>query len=325
MICPNCAGELPLHVALGSWKDNHLEEGTLACANCVTSWPVRKGVPRFVEENRDYAGGFGFQWQRWRHTQIDRINGTNLTKDRMLRDTGWKPNWIAGKLVFDGGAGAGRFSDVLATMGARVVSLDMSVAIDACRETTRIHQDSVQCIQGSLYAIPLRSAAFDAVHCAGVIQHTPDPERTVRAMPRLLKPGARLGYNFYEITWSRRMHIIRAGLRLFTPYMPQRALLRLCQAMVLPLFPITRAISRIRFVRFGLRFMPICASHQKELTRDQQFEWTLLDTFDWYNPIYDQPQRHARIAKILSEEGLETVASRPGIACGRRPSSETAL
>ncbi|MEC9206517.1 MAG: class I SAM-dependent methyltransferase [Pseudomonadota bacterium] len=322
MVCPHCADELPLRVASGRWEEDQLEEGKLECANCETSWPVRKGIPRFIEENRDYAGGFGFQWLRWRHTQIDRINRTNLTKERMLRDTDWKPDWIAGKLVFDGGAGAGRFSDALATMGARVVSLDMSVAIDACRETTRAHENNVQCIQGSLYAIPLRSAAFDAVHCAGVIQHTPDPERTIRAMPRLIKPGGLLGYNFYEVTWSRRIHIIRAGLRLFTPYISQRALLRLCQAMVVPLFPITRAISRIRFIRFGLRFMPICASHQTELTRDQQFEWTLLDTFDWYNPIYDQPQRHVRVAEILSEEGLEAVTSNPGIARGRQPAAK---
>ena len=40
---------------------------------------------------------------------------------------------------------------------------------------------------------------------AGVIQHTPDPERTMRAMPRLLKRGAPLGYNFYELTWGRRV------------------------------------------------------------------------------------------------------------------------
>ena len=197
----------------------------------------------------------------------------DLTTDRLLTDTGWDSDWIAGRLIFDGGAGAGRFSDALA-MGARVVSLDMSIAIDACYETTRVHGDAVQRIQASLYAMPLRSAAFDAVHCAGVIQHTPEPERTMRAMPRLLKPGAPLGYNFYERTWSRRLQLLRAGFRLFTPYMSQRALLKLCEAMVVPLFPLSRLVSRLRFIRFGLRFLPICANHQPELSRDQQFEWT---------------------------------------------------
>ena len=313
LICPDCSGEIPLAVNSGNWEGERLEDGVLGCAGCGGTWPVRNSVPRFVPEEEDYAGGFGFQWQRWRLTQIDRLNGTTLTTDRLLTDTGWDRDWIAGKLIFDGGAGAGRFSDALAVMGARVVSLDMSIAIDACYETTRVHGDAVQCIQASLYAMPLRSAAFDAVHCAGVIQHTPEPERTMRAMPRLLKSGAPLGYNFYERTWSRRLQLLRAGFRLFTPYMSQRALLKLCEAMVVPLFPLSRLVSRLRFVRFGLRFLPICASHQPELSRDQQFEWTLLDTFDWYNPRYDQPQRHRRAAEILDEEGMGDIVSAPGI------------
>ena len=318
LICPDCPGEIPLTVTSGDWSGDTLDNGLLGCVACGASWPVRNGVPRFVTVDKDYAGGFGFQWQRWRHTQIDRLNGTTLTTDRLLTDTGWDRDWVAGKLIFDGGAGAGRFSDALACLGARVVSLDMSIAIDACRETTLVHGDTVQCLQASLYTIPLRSAAFDAVHCAGVIQHTPDPERTMRTMPRLLKPGAPLGYNFYEATWSRRLQLIRAALRLLTPHMSQTALLTLCRAMVAPLFPVSRGVSRIRFVRFGLRFLPICASHQPELTRDQQYEWTLLDTFDWYNPRYDRPQRHTRAAEILAEEGLTDVVSGHGIARARR-------
>tara|TARA_Y100001970_G_scaffold269322_1_gene361635 strand:+ start:13701 stop:14705 length:1005 start_codon:yes stop_codon:yes gene_type:complete len=323
LICPHCPNDSPLRVEAGDWDGDRLENGTLACPACGEKWPIRDGIPRFVPEEKDYAGGFGFQWKRWRHTQIDRLNGTNLTEYRMLTDTGWNRDFIAGKLVFDGGAGAGRFSDVLATMGARVVALDMSIAIDACRDTTRVHGNSVQCVQASLYAIPLRSSAFDAVHCAGVIQHTPDPEKTMRAMPRLLKPHAPLGYNFYEMTLSRRLQIVRAALRLITPYIPQGVLLKLCLTMVIVLFPITRVISRIRFLRYGIRFLPICASHQPELCRNQQLEWTLLDTFDWYNPRYDQPQRHVRVAEILAEEGLEDIESGPGIARGRRPSGET--
>ncbi len=141
----------------------------------------------------------------------------------------------------------------------------------------------------------------------------------MRAMPRLLKPGVPLGYNFYEVTWTRRLPLIRAGMRLFTPHMSQAALLKLCKALVVPLFPLSRAVGGIRFIRLGLRFLPICASHHPSLSRDQQFELTLLDTFDWYNPRYDEPQRHARVAEIRSEEGLTDVTPGPGIARGQKP------
>lgn len=318
LVCPDCGDGQPLAVPEEHWNGDTVETGILSCAGCGGSWPVVRGIPRFVGQDDDYAGGFGYQWNRWRTIQIDRLAGHTLTEDRLLRDTGWDRGWFAGKLIFDGGAGAGRFSDVMATLGARVVALDLSAAVDACRETTSVHGDTVQCIQASLYAIPLRSGAFDAVHCAGVIQHTPDPDRTMRAMPRLVKPGGRLAYNFYEWTWSRKFQLLRALLRLFTPRLPDRMLLGLCQAMVVPLFPLSRMVSRIRYVRFGLRFLPICATHTPGLSRDQQFEWTLLDTFDWYNPRYDTPQRHRQVGELLEECGLTDVSTAPGVARARR-------
>lgn len=327
LICPKCPGEKPLRLSEnveteGSAEgdaDDVIETGALDCSACGKSYQIRGGIPRFVEQDDDYATGFGYQWNRWRHTQIDRLAGHTLTEDRILQDTGWDKDWFAGKLIFDGGAGAGRFSDVMASLGARVVSLDLSEAIEACYETTRFHGENVQCIQGSLYEIPLKSSAFDAVHCAGVIQHTPDPEKTILAMPRLLKPGAPLGYNFYEVTVSRRLQFLRAGLRLFTPHLPKKVLIGLCRALVVPLFPVSRVVSRIRYLRFGLRFLPICSSHPEELTREQQFEWTFLDTFDWYNPRYDTPQRHTRVAELLHQAGLSDIDASDGIARGRGP------
>ncbi len=319
LACPACPGEAPIQVSDGEWQGDILEAGELSCSACGGKWPITDGIPRFVAPDDNYAKSFGYQWKRWRRIQIDRLAGHRLTEDRILRDTGWSRDWFAGKVVFDGGAGAGRFSDVMAGLGARVVALDLSSAVDACRETTQVHGDAVQCIQASLYAIPLKSRVFDAVHCAGVIQHTPDPEKTMRAMPRLLKPGAPLSYNFYEVTMSRRFQFLRAAFRLVTPHMSPSALLALCRALVVPLFPFSRFVSRIRFVRFGLRFLPICAVHYPELTRDQQFEWTLLDTFDWYNPRYDTPQRHGAVAGLLEREGLEVIEARPGVVNGRRP------
>ena len=113
LICPDCPGD---------WSGDAVDNGLLGCAGCGASWPVRNGVPRFVTVYKDYAGGFGFHWQRWSHTQIDRLNGTTLTTDRLLTDTGWDRDRVAGKLTFDGGAGAGRFSNALACLGARVLS-----------------------------------------------------------------------------------------------------------------------------------------------------------------------------------------------------------
>ncbi len=88
--------------------------------------------------------------------------------------------------------------------GANVVACDLSGAIDACRRTTIDHEERVTCIHASIYNLPLRAGVCDAVYCFGVIQHTPDPARTITTHPRFLKDGGSLARNFYERDWRAR-------------------------------------------------------------------------------------------------------------------------
>ncbi len=44
-------------------------------------------------------------------------------------------------------------------------------------------------IQCDICRAPLNPQSFDAVVCLGVIQHTPDPEHTIRKLFELVKPG----------------------------------------------------------------------------------------------------------------------------------------
>jgi hypothetical protein len=148
----------------------------------------------------------------------------------------------------------------------------------------------------------------------GVIQHTPDPSKVMRALPRLLKAGGRLAYNFYEQNVLRRFEVIKYALRRTTPDWPEQRLLAFCTAMVATLFPITFVMSRIPVVRALVRFVPICATHNPALTVRQQYEWTLLDTFDWFNPRYEICQDHRQVATLLGDLGLRDVASAPGLA-----------
>src|SRR5215510_8586371 len=56
-------------------------------------------------------------------------------------------------------------------------------------------QPSIAC--GSLLDLPARTAAFDFIVCSGVVHHTPDPERAVRELRRVLKPQGRLYVSAY--------------------------------------------------------------------------------------------------------------------------------
>lgn len=43
------------------------------------------------------------------------------------------------------------------------------------------------------------------------------------------------------------------------------------------------------------------------LNERQQLEWSLLDTFDWFSPEYDNPQKPATIKRWLEEAEMENI------------------
>lgn len=320
VVCPDCRDDRGLTQA----DHGEGEDGDLVCPGCGARYPVRNGIPRFVPVADDYAGNFGFQWNRWKALQVDRLAGHRLSETRFLADSRFPPEWLPEKLILDAGCGAGRFTDVAAQHGARVVAIDLSGAVDACKancDTPSGHsprRGEVAQVQANLLNLPFREGVFDGLFCMGVIQHTPDPAKVMSALPRFLKHGAPLAYNFYEWHWLRRLEVIKYGLRRTTPDWPQPVLLGLCRVLVALLFPLTLLLSKIPKLRFFVRFIPIAAVHNPQLTLRQQYDWTLLDTFDWYGPRYEQCQNHTRVARLLDGLGLAEVDSRPGLAWARK-------
>jgi SAM-dependent methyltransferase len=294
--------------------------GVLECQACARSFPIRDGIPRFVQADENYSENFGVQWRSFRAIQVDRIAGHTLTQSRFLKDTGWSPEWLKGKLVFDGGAGAGRFSDVMAQFGARVVACDLSSAVDACRanEYDTMGRSSargeIETVQGSLLNLPFKSGVFDAVHCAGVIQHIPDPDAAMSAMPALAKNGAPIFYNFYEIDPMSKFQVFKYLMRRITPDWPISRIFIfsrwLCRLFFIPSY----IMSRIPKVRFFNRFLPICSVHHPHIALRQQYEMTLLDTIDWYGPKYEIRQDHKQVGRLMESLGLTGVRTANGIA-----------
>lgn len=317
--CPACRSSDPLVLEAGQVRAEEIEGGTLACAGCGARYPVRGGVPRFVGAEAAHFRNFGFQWQRWKEIQIDSLSGHGLSERRFLADSRWPREWLKDRLILDAGCGAGRFADVAAALGARVVAVDVSQAIDAARDTTRRHGANVACLQASIYDLPLRAGIFDGIYCMGVIQHTPDPEAAMRALPSRLKPGGRLAYNFYEKGWWAYLNVVKYALRIVTPKLPIGWTVALSRAMVFVFFPLARLIGRVPVLRQANRLLPICAVLDPALTPEQQLTWTLLDTVDWYGPRHEIRQDHRRVKKLLEGLGLADVAAQPGLAWAACP------
>lgn len=319
LACTRCESQAPLIRHAESSTDDDIPSGNLVCQECGAIFGIEGGIPRFVDVRDDYCGNFGFQWRYWKTIQIDRLSGHGLSQSRFFRDTGWDPVWLAGKTILDCGCGAGRFADVAAGFGARVVACDISAAVEACRDNTVARDGRVQPIQASLFDLPLRAGSFDGVFCMGVIQHTPDPSALMRSLPHFLKPGGRLVYNFYEADFWPWLQIPKYVLRLITPRLPVKATLALSRFLVALFHPLTSRLATAPKIRIVNHVIPICTVHEASLSREQQRIWTLLDTFDWYSPLYEKRQNHLRVARLLRDSGLVDVTSRPGIATARRP------
>src|SRR5438552_3613822 len=51
--------------------------------------PITRGIVRFRNDD-GYNASFARQWRQFAREQIDHANGTNLTRERFLRETGWR-------------------------------------------------------------------------------------------------------------------------------------------------------------------------------------------------------------------------------------------
>lgn len=319
LACPDCAAETPLELTVTALNGDEIIAGDLTCSGCRRRFPIVDGIPRFVETAENYGENFAFEWQRWGRVQIDRFAGHRLSTERFIADSRWPAEWLRGKLILDAGCGAGRFTDVAASLGARVIAIDLSGAVAAARQNTAAHGATVDVVQASLLRLPFRKNICDGIFCMGVIQHTPDPGGIMESLPALLKPGGRLCYNFYEVDWRTKFQPLKYALRWITPRLPHAVNYALALFLVTLLFPVSWLLSHIRYVRFINVMLPICAVHDRVLTLRQQFLWTLLDTFDWYSPRYEIRQSHASVAALLQRAGLRDVRSAPGLAWALKP------
>src|SRR5262245_38879429 len=74
---------------------------------------IIRGVPRIVDEH-NYTDNFGFQWNKFAKTQIDReTKNSSFSKERFFAATQWDKEDLTGKDVLEAGSGAGRFTQVV--------------------------------------------------------------------------------------------------------------------------------------------------------------------------------------------------------------------
>lgn len=281
-------------------------------------YPIREGIPRFVKTS--YATSFATQWNRFSRVQVDSHRGGSYSRDRFVTEVVNQVGDVAGQVVVDAGCGAGRFSEIARDLGATVLAVDLSEAVDAARSNL---SDSINCcvVQADITRLPMDMALVNGLFSIGVVQHTPNPYQTVSRLAEQLVQGAWFALTAYGKGPFTKLHA-KYFARGIVRHMSNEKLLRLIEAGLPRVFgPLERIVSTPMVGR-GMSFALPMAIYPKrqDLDYDSRLQESILDTFDMLAPQYDEPLRPEKTVQLLeqflAEINLQT--SRPLVLSGKR-------
>lgn len=156
--------------------------------------PVREDIQAFWKAvyEQAYAGVDSGLTPERLHAALDDLEDMFRLR-RHLAVTEMPIADLDGREVLEIGPGAGGHSALFARAGARMTSLDITLArARATRDKFRLLGERAQgcaALQGDAETLPFADGTFDIVYSNGVLHHTLDTERAVDEVYRVLKPG----------------------------------------------------------------------------------------------------------------------------------------
>ncbi len=245
LCCPSCGGSLAIHPE--AENEGHVMEGSLRCAGCQATYPIERGVPRLLPDDRNRsavrdntAARFGFEWTHFSEFDpaAEEASMATWMSPKHLDD-------LAGLTMFDGGCGMGRHATIAAKHGVRrLVGIDLGNSVDAAFANTR-HLESICIVQGDIYFPPLKNGAFDAAYSIGVLHHLPDPKRGFAALAPKVKPGGWFHVWVYGREGNGLLLLVLNPIRRVTSRMPLGLLKGLSAIVAVPVALAAKTIYQI--------------------------------------------------------------------------------
>jgi len=112
--------------------------------------------------------------------------------------------------ILDAGCGTGVCSLALSDVGKTVVSFDISRGSIGTAEmlSKKLNKTNITFTQGNLLELPFKNNSFDLVFSWGVIHHTPNPEKALEELVRVLSVNGILVLAVYRKTELTFLHEI---------------------------------------------------------------------------------------------------------------------
>jgi SAM-dependent methyltransferase len=283
--CRRCGSDFELD-ARERESDGEIVSGSLRCPRCAKSYPILKGIPRFIEGLRSvedlrkvYADSFGHQWTTYQWLRDE-------DEFEFYQITDLRPEDLRGKVVFDAGCGGGRVARIVAPRCKEFFALDYSIAVEKAYELCRGFKNA-HFIQCDVNEHPFKPGMFDLVYSHGVLHHTPDTKRSFDQLPKLVKPGG----TFYVALFRKAALPLRMSDQFWRSIMnklPIPAMDKLCGAMSF-LSYLPNAVFWKRFFWFSLQ-------------RTHEIRKCCL--YDWYAPRYHHEHTVEEVQQWFRDAGF---------------------
>ena len=267
--------------------------------------PLKNGIARFTPDRSYGTGNFSRLRDCHPKLQLDSYNLTTDRHDTLLARTNWPKPFFRNRTVLECGCGVGPDTEILLSLGARVLAVDLT-NLDTARSNLGLNSN-LCLVQADITDLPLRQQSFDIVFCHRVLQHTPDPRRTLRHMLRFVKPGGAVFVHSYAKTFFQ-MCTWKYVLRPISTRMDSEKLYDLIAAYAPRAYAITSRIAQLPKGHLINHFLFPFRNHRhhdklKKLSQAQLIEYGIHDTFDSLSPRYDKPLG-AKTMQAIAQEML---------------------
>jgi SAM-dependent methyltransferase len=288
LICPTCKA-VSFELVVEIEEKDQVMEGMLTCPSCDRSYPIRKGIPRFVDSDK-YVDTFSFQ-RRAVRKHWDYYTAED-SAERLFPDLTPIPIEEYRKgILLDAGCGYGRWVRFFSDRGVHVVGVDLSTdSIELCA-SEYLTRKNVGLIQADIYNLPFPQAHFENIFSFGVLDHTPDTKAALGYVVKHLKPGGNISIFVYS---ESRM---TDAYRKVTRKLPMRLLYSLLVFHHYAIMSWMRYLGPIRVIYN--RFIP---------SSDYKEAWHRVHSdFDAYSPVYAHRNTYPTVYSWFRELGMEDI------------------
>jgi ubiquinone/menaquinone biosynthesis C-methylase UbiE/uncharacterized protein YbaR (Trm112 family) len=217
MCCPRCHSSLSLE---SDGDDGSFDEGILLCSACERDYPVKDGIPHFIETkdldgpNRRFARGYN--WFSRLYPLFTKIGFLGFGGERKARKEVLDRLELNGGSLLEVSIGTGGNLPFLFETGCvgDVYGLDISAGqLARCQNLVARRGWPVDLFLGTAEALPFETASFDCVLHIGGINFFSGKKQAIDEMIRVARPGTRIVIADESEKIARNIHCLSGLFR----------------------------------------------------------------------------------------------------------------